>query len=379
MTNQAQHQRRGLFLILPGQCFPMRFVKPWRHWDFLLSEWAPNLLDDQHHQLKLVMMIQSLRSYAKELRTAGAKVIYHSLNNECSGDFPGQLERAVLEGSFSELAYFEIEDGFCVNAIADLAKSLGLNCNVVPSPMFLCSREVFADYLKNEPRPRMASFYKMQRKDLNLLLTSDGKPLGGKWSLDAENRKPLPKTLIPPAPGFPQPGKNTREVMALVKSRFAAAPGDADLFCYPATRYQAERWLTRFIDERLASFGDYEDALTTRSDTVYHSLISPLLNLGLLTPADVIRRVMRAHHRSPVPLNSLEGFVRQVIGWREFIRGVYHHFGVEQSSANFFGHRSELTDHWYDGSTGITPLDHVIRKTQRWGWAHHIERLMVVA
>ena len=379
MKNQAQPHPRGLFLILPGQCFPTRFIKPWLHCDFLLSEWAPNLLEDQHHQLKLVMMIRSLRSYAEELRNAGAKVIYHPLDDERSGDFPGQLEQARSRGSFSDLVHFEIEDVFCANAIADIAKTLGLNRKALPSPMFLCSREVFADYLEHEPRPRMASFYRRQRKDLGLLLTADEKPLGGKWSLDAENRKSLPKTLTPPAPGFSRPGKKTREVMALVKSRFAAAPGDAELFCYPATRRQAERWLTLFIGERLASFGDYEDALTTRSEVVYHSLISPLLNVGLLTPADVIHRVMRAHERSPVPLNSLEGFVRQVIGWREFIRGIYHHFGREQSSANFFGHRSELTGHWYEGSTGIAPLDHVIRKTQRWGWAHHIERLMVVA
>lgn len=379
MPPQAQTSARSLFLILPGQCFPIRFVKSWLHSDFLLSEWAPNLLDDRHHQLKLVMLIRSLRSYAEELRKAGAKVIYHSLEDERCGDFSDQVERACTGAARSELAHFEVEDRACASVVSDLAKAMGLNRTVLSSPMFLCSRESFADYLEQESRPRMASFYRQQRKNLNLLLTTDGKPLGGKWSLDAENRKALPKSLTPPTPGFSLPDNKTREVMALVKSRFAGAPGDTDDFCYPATRRQAERWLTDFIRERLASFGDYEDALTTRSDVVYHSLISPLLNMGLLTPADVIRRVMRSHQRSAVPLNSLEGFIRQVIGWREFIRGIYHHYGTEQSSANFFGHGSELTGHWYEGSTGIAPLDHVIRKTQRWGWAHHIERLMVVA
>lgn len=379
MSPSAEHPTRGLFLVLPGQCFPVRFVNPWLQCDFLLSEWAPNLIDDRHHQLKLVMLIRSLRSYADELRKVGAKVIYHSLEDERFGTFSDQVRHAAKNASFSELLHFEIEDRACAAVVSDLAKSMGLNQKALSSPMFLCSRDRFADYLQQESRPRMASFYRQQRRDLGLLLNADGKPLGGKWSLDAENRKALPKSLTPPAPRFSRPDKTTREVMTFVRSHFSVAPGDADDFCYPATRRQAERWLTEFIDDRLLSFGDYEDALTTRSDVVYHSLISPLLNVGLLTPADVIRRVMRAHQRSPVPLNSLEGFVRQVIGWREFIRGIYHHFGTEQSSANFFGHRSELTSHWYEGTTGIAPLDHVIRKTRRWGWAHHIERLMVVA
>tara|TARA_Y100000588_G_scaffold159088_1_gene172989 strand:+ start:593 stop:2116 length:1524 start_codon:yes stop_codon:yes gene_type:complete len=379
MTSSVERAGRRLFLVLPGQCFPMQFVKPWLHCDFLLSEWGPNLLEDQHHQLKLVMLIRSLRAYADELRKAGANVIYHSLEDERCGTFSDQLSRAVKTASCSELVYFEIEDRSCATVVSDLATSLSLRQKALSSPMFLCSRESFADYLKQERRPRMASFYREQRRELGLLLNQDGKPLGGKWSLDAENRKALPKSLVPPAPNFSRPDKTTRDVMMFVKSRFSAAPGDAGDFSYPATRRQAEQWLTEFMVERLELFGDYEDALTTRSEVVYHSLVSPLLNVGLLTPADVIRRVIRRHQQSAIPLNSLEGFIRQVIGWREFIRGIYHHFGKEQASANFFGHGSQLTDHWYEGTTGIAPLDYVIKKTQRWGWAHHIERLMVVA
>ena len=379
MRSSVQHRGRGLFLVLPGQCFPVRFVKPWLHCDFLLSEWAPNLLGDQHHQHKLVMLIRSLRAYADELRKAGARVIYHSLEDERCGSFSDQLRRAATDAAFSELVHFEIEDRPCATVVADLGNSMGLTQNPLPSPMFLCSRESFADYLKHESRPRMASFYRQQRTRLGLLLSEEGKPLGGKWSLDAENRKALPKSVVPPVPKFSRPDKTTREVIALVKSRFSAAPGDAGDFCYPATRRQAEQWLAGFMGERLTLFGDYEDALTTRSEVVYHSLISPLLNVGLLTPSEVIRRVMRCHQQRAVPLNSLEGFIRQVIGWREFIRGIYHHFGEAQASANFFGHGAHLTHDWYEGTTGIAPLDHVIKKTQRWGWAHHIERLMVVA
>ena len=237
--------------------------------------------------------------------------------------------------ALSELVHFEIEDRPCATVVADLVNSMGLTQNPLPSPMFLCSRESFADYLKHESRPRMASFYRQQRTRLGLLLSEEGKPLGGKWSLDAENRKALPKSVVPPVPKFSRPDKTTREVIALVKSRFSAAPGDAGDFCYPATRRQAEQWLAGFIGERLTLFGDYEDALTTRSEVVYHSLISPLLNVGLLTPSEVIRRVMRCHQQRAIPLNSLEGFIRQVIGWREFIRGIYHHFGEAQASANF--------------------------------------------
>ncbi len=174
------------------------------------------------------------------------------------------------------------------------------------------------------------------------------------------------------------PTAHVADVQRLVSNRFASHPGRADEFWLPTTRAQAHEWLQQFLEQRFASFGPYEDALTPRSDSLFHSVLSPLLNIGLLTPAEVLERAVEHARLNDIPLNSLEGFVRQIIGWREFIRGVYHNFSGEQGSRNFWGHQRELTRHWWDGSTGIPPLDDAIRAALRLGWTHHIPRLMVL-
>ena len=165
-------------------------------------------------------------------------------------------------------------------------------------------------------------------------------------------------------------------VVKIVKTEFGDHPGDADDFRWPTTRSEAEAWLEDFIEKRLAQFGPYEDAMTTRSATVFHSLLSPCLNLGLLTPDEVVQKAVE--HGGDAPLQSLEGFVRQVIGWREFVRGVYREYGERQEDSNFWAHERGLTSAWYEGTTGIVPLDDTIKTAQRFGWVHHIPRLMVL-
>ena len=374
----SRSSEKAIFLVLPGQCFSLQALKPWLACTFVLVERCYTTLHDRHHQLKLVMMLSALREYAKVLEAAGAQVVYEAFEDSPAESLVEQVKRVRVANQAAQLIHFEIEDRDAAREVAECAAELGLSVTELPSPMFLCSRTGFSEYLETDSKPRMANFYRRQRIQLGLLLSPDGKPLGGQWSLDAQNRRPLPKTVAPPEVEFFEPNEQTREVMQLVAERFSNCPGDAMDYRYPVNHQQAQRWLKRFIHERLSAFGDYEDALTTRSDVVFHSLLSPLINFGLLSPQEVIDQVLRFHKKNPVPLNSLEGFIRQLIGWREFVRGVYHHFGEHQESTNFFGHSAGLTDDWYVGTTGIAPLDHVIRKTRTWGWAHHIERLMVV-
>ena len=166
------------------------------------------------------------------------------------------------------------------------------------------------------------------------------------------------------------------DVISLVERVFPGHPGKASEFAWPTTRAQARAWLDDFVANRLEQFGPYEDAMTTRSRTLFHSVLSPCLNIGLLTPDEVVSRAME--HAERLPLQSLEGFIRQVIGWREFVRGIYREYGDEQERANFWSHERELTKAWYEGTTGIPPLDDAIRTAQRLGWTHHIPRLMVL-
>jgi deoxyribodipyrimidine photolyase-related protein len=331
---------------------------------------------ERHHQQKIVLFLAAMRAYADELRAAGYQVHYIELDTSDSRSYEDKLAAAVSDSGAQVLLHFEIEDQAMEQRIVEFASAANLERDELVSPMFTCTRDQFAEFAAGKSRLLMADFYKQQRRRLGILVDDDGEPAGGRWSFDADNRKKLPRGVTPPPMPDSNRGVHVDKVIALVAKAFPEHPGRAADFCWPTTRAEAEAWLDDFITHRLEQFGPYEDAMTTRSATVFHSLLSPLLNLGLLTPDYVIDRVLeRAESK---PLQSVEGFVRQVIGWREFVRGVYREFGEQQEQGNFWNHERELTGAWYDGSTGIPPLDDTIRTAQRLGWAHHIPRLMVL-
>jgi deoxyribodipyrimidine photolyase-related protein len=224
----------------------------------------------------------------------------------------------------------------------------------------------------------MGDFYKFQRRRLGILLTEQGEPQGGQWSYDDQNRKPLPKQIDIPKLTLPTATHHVQAVSALVEQRFPDHPGQSQHFWLPVTRVDALAWLHQFLAERFAHFGPYEDALSSQAPFVFHSVLSPLLNLGLLTAPEVVELALAysAHHA--VPLNSLEGFMRQIIGWREYIRGVYHAVPAQRQQ-NALHHTRTLSADWYHGTTGLVPVDQVIQRVQQRGWAHHIERLMVMS
>lgn len=240
------------------------------------------------------------------------------------------------------------------------------------------NRATFAEYVSRDSRLLMVNFYKEQRRRMRVMVDDDGNPTGDKWSFDEENRKKLPASVDVPDMGEAGSKAHTKDEIQLVAESFSDHAGDAHQFWWPTTQRQVLAWLNKFLNERLDLFGPYEDAMTTRSATVFHSVLSPVINLGLITPAEIIEKTMEFADRNDIKLSSLEGFIRQIIGWREFVRGNYQNFSEEQDRKNFWNHDRQLTDHWYDASTGVDPLDEAIRTATNLGWTHHIYRLMIL-
>ncbi|MFM8269319.1 MAG: cryptochrome/photolyase family protein [Pseudomonadota bacterium] len=370
---------KSAWLILGNQLFPNHLRKDSVPPLVFMAEDRGLCTHFKYHKHKIILFLASMRRYASELQELGSHVHYVKLSPENKDlSYEEKLDKFVAKEKVNQLICFEIEDKFMEVRIADFCRARKLHLEIKQSPMFLTSREQFGSYLKSTKKPFMKTFYESQRKRLQILTDSKGKPLGGKWSFDTENRKPLKNTQGIPPLSFPKSNSDLKSVQKLVDSFFSDHPGASENFWLPTSREEALNGLDQFIDERLPFFGDYEDAMTADSDFVYHSVLTPVLNLGLITPQDIIAKVTSKKVQNKIPLNSLEGFIRQIIGWREFIRGIYQNFSGTEDVKNFWNHKRNLSPAWYDGTTGLPPLDAAIKKTARLGYAHHIERLMVL-
>ncbi len=373
----------SLFVVLGNQLFPFEHVEPYRDCRFYMAEDVGLCTYVRHHKQKIALFLAAMRSYADHLRDLDCDVAYARLDDEPAGDDRSYEDRlgAWLQGEgagVERIVSWEIVDHFFAERIARFCEERSLEHVVLPSPMFLTPRDEMVGWLEQHSA-RMAEFYRWQRRRLGVLLDDDGEPTGGRWSFDEDNRERLPKSQAIPEPPSSNPTEHVEAVVPLVEARFADHPGELSLdgWWLPTTRRQALGWVRGFLEERFELFGPYEDALSTRGLALFHSVLTPALNLGLITPKEILDRALEHAEAHDIRINSLEGLVRQIIGWREFIRGIHLVHAEEQKEANFFGHERSLTDDWYAGTTGIVPLDDVIRKAQRYGWAHHIERLMI--
>lgn len=322
----------------------------------------------RYHSHKLVLTFSAMRHYAASL---GSRVVYRNLEQRTT------LEEALWaqrrEG-FREVHTFEPADEPFGDFLRGLCSECGLQLTLWRNPMYLTSKDEWDAYASPSERRLMADFYRSQRRRLGILVDGEGNPVGGRWSFDEDNRKSLPRGHRAPIVEMPTPDATTRQVIATVRQTFPDHVGDPEEFSLPVCHADAVVFLDRFLEERLDRFGDYEDAISSEQRTLYHSLLSPLLNIGLLTPEQVVEAALRRHASRPVPLNSLEGFLRQVVGWREFVRGIHRERRWVGASA---GSRLPGPE-WYRGATGLPPLDASIRRAVRYGWCHHIERLMVI-
>lgn len=321
----------------------------------------------KYHKHKLVLFLSAMRSHRDSLRESGVEVLYHELSDESFFDC---LNRVVDSRGVSSLVTYEVSDKWFRKEIVSFAKNVGLSLEFVRNPSFLTSKDEWLSWRSGREELVMANFYSWQRKRLDILVDG-GSPVGGKWSFDSENRKKLPDDFELPASPRAQRTKHTEDVVALVESRFSDHPGVAADFWLPTTPEDSLAWMDAFFSDRFMQFGDFQDALSSESPFLFHSVLSPMINCGLLLPGEVVDAAVN----SEAPLNAREGFVRQVIGWREFVRWVYE---TEELEENFFGHSRKLSSVWWSGDSGFGPLDVVVDKVLAFGYAHHIERLMVV-
>jgi deoxyribodipyrimidine photolyase-related protein len=318
------------------------------------------------HKQKLVLHRASMKAYAAELE--GVHYVEAvAANPSLEGCIPEQITKIHL---------CDPADHILMRRVRRFADKRRIALVVHQSPNFLSPPRFLETHIASRKKPFMAKFYEAQRKRLRVLVEDDDTPVGGKWSFDTDNRQKLPKGYrCPPAP-LAASNSFVTEAIAYVSRHFPAHPGSLDSFRWPVTRQDARLWLDRFFEERFAEFGIYEDAISTANAFIHHAAITPMLNIGLLDPRDVIERALAKG--GTVPMNSLEGFIRQVIGWREFMHGIYRHRGTEIRTRNFWNFQTPLPRSFYDGTTGIPPVDRVIRQLQEDGYCHHIERLMVL-
>ena len=313
---------------------------------------------ERHHKLKILLFLSSMRSYADKLKENKFKLNYSKIDStDFKKDYTKKLEKLLKMNKIKEVTSFEIEDKFFETKINNFLKKQNIQWNIIRSPMFLDSREDFKKYLSKTKKPFMAKFYKEKRERLNILLNKDGTPEGGKWSFDEDNRKKLPKNIL--IPKFPEikETKHTKSLKPIIEKLFSKHPGDTKKFWFATEYKDISKLLDFFIKDKLNLFGDYEDAVDQKNNILFHSALSPYLNLGLITPDIIIQKIMTYHHSKSVRLNSLEGYIRQIIGWREFMRGIYQNYSKEMESGNFFKHNRKMKDTFYDGSTGLDPLD----------------------
>jgi deoxyribodipyrimidine photolyase-related protein len=364
-------------IILGDQLFPLKFYRPHSDKTVFMAEDLGLCTHYKYHKHKIAFFLTSMRTYADELRDEGFKVHYEKFSEV---PFRERLQTFIQKNKITHITIGEIQDKFFESELLDFFKKEKLQVKVLETPMFLCSRQDFKNYLFYHSKPFMKTFYEGERKRLKILLDAKGKPLGGQWSYDTENRKKAPKTLTNKDLVKQTPSQHLSEVIKIVEKNFPDHPGELSNFWLPTDRKGALKSLKHFINHHISDFGSYQDAITPRAPFLYHSIISPAVNAGLLTPREVIDEVIKAMEKDPeIPLHSIEGFVRQVMGWREFVRGIYQNFSEQEERTNFFNHKRKLTKHWYEGTTGLPPVDDAIRKANEYGYCHHIERLMILS
>ncbi len=368
-----------LLIVLGNQLFPKDCLKKLKFSSVYMAEDYELCTYEKFHKHKIIMFLSAMRNYADELQKLGKDVYYEYIEKN---DLPyeARLLKYLQNKNISDVVIHEIEDKFFEKRLLETFQKNNISCDILPSPMFYCSRDDFKKYLGSKNKPFMKSFYEHMRRERKVLLTAKKTPLGDKYSFDSENRKKLPKKIELPSELSFDYGENEKEVILAVDNFFSEHPGDSDNFWLATTRKQALEVLDKFITTRLINFGPYQDAMSTRGDTLFHSVVSPYLNCGLLTPKEVVDKVCKRAGSSGVPefYSSIEGFVRQVLGWREFVRGIYQNYSDQQEKSNFFNHQRELKACWYTGETGILPLDLAIKKAVKTGYSHHIERLMIL-
>ena len=333
----------------------------------------------KHHQQKIVLILSAMRHFAAELRDAGWQVDYVSLDDaDNSGSFTGEVAGAVERHDPRAIHVVEAGEWRVQAMLEEWPDRFECEVEILPDDRFICGRREFADWAEGRPTLRMETFYREMRRKTGLLMTDGGEPVGGEWNYDKENRQPPKAAMDPPERPRFDPDETTAAVIALVRDRFGDHFGSLDSFGWPVTREQAEDAADAFFAQRLGKFGPYQDAMVAGEDDLFHSMLSTSLNLGLLDPLDLCGRAERALDNGDAPINSVEGFIRQILGWREYVRGFYWLFMPGLAQANAMGAHRPLPEFYWTGDTDMACLADCVRSTRDNAHAHHIQRLMVL-
>lgn len=343
----------------------------------LMMEVAEETTYVRHHKQKIAYILSAMRHHAAALAEAGWTVDYVRLDDpDNAGSFTGEIARAVQRHAPERIVVTEAGEWRVAAMIEGWETLFGIPVDIRADDRFLASHTEFDAWAEGRKELRMEFFYREMRRKTGLLMDG-GKPVGERWNFDKENRKPAKTDLFMPRPHAFEPDAVTREVLALVEARFADHPGSLDGFAYAVTAEDAEKQAAYFFAKALPQFGDYEDAMLTGERFLWHSILSPYINSGLLDPVDLCRRAEAEYRAGRAPLNSVEGYIRQIIGWREYMRGIYWREGPDYVNRNFLRHTRKLPGWYWTGDTDMHCLKEAIGQTLATAHAHHIQRLMV--
>ncbi len=344
----------------------------------LMMEVRGQSTDPPSHVQRTVLFLSAMRHHAEVLRSDGWRVEYVSLTQSANTHtLDGEIQRAVDRLRPKELCCIQPGSYSVLEEIESACAGAGVPLEIHEDPHFLCTVADFEKWASGRKQLILEYFYREMRRKLGVLVEPDGKPIGGQWNYDKDNRKRFKTAPDPPAiPRFP-PDETTAQVIEDVRRVLPDLPGSLEAFAWPVSREQALDALADFIEHRLPKFGDFQDAMWTGETTLYHSLLAPALNMKLLDPREVYQAALDAHESGAAPLNCVEGFVRQIIGWREFIRGVYWTQGPQYEASNALDQTGRLPGFYWDGETDMRCMGEALGSVLDSAYGHHIARLMV--
>ncbi len=343
----------------------------------LMMEVREEAASVQHHRKKLIFLFSAMRHFAQELRDEGYKVDYVKFDNpDNSGSFTDEIKRALDRYDIAKISVCEPSEYRVFEVVQGWEELLGVPVECLPDTRFLATKAQFAAWAGGRKQLRMEYFYRDMRRQTGLLMKGKD-PAGGKWNYDQDNRKPAKTDLFMPKPQRFAPDAITQDVIKMVGEQFEDRFGALEGFDYGVTRDDALAALKSFVQMSLPHFGDYQDAMLTDEPFLYHSLLSLYLNTGLLAPLEICEAVEAAYEAGDVPLNAAEGYIRQIIGWREYIRGIYWRFMPGYVDENKLGATRPLPEFYWTGETKMKCLSQAISQTIEHGYAHHIQRLMI--
>ena len=343
----------------------------------LMMEVAGEATYVRHHKQKIIFVLSAMRHFAGDLRAEGIRVDYVALDDaENTGTLTQEVERAVSRLKPKQIVATEPGEWRVLQEMRTWEKRTGIPVELRDDTRFFATRADFRRWAEGRRSLRMEFFYRDMRRRTGLLMNDD-EPIGGAWNFDSENRKSIPKTLAVPQRQPPVVDAITHDVTALVTAHFGDHFGDVGPLHFPVTRVGALAALDDFIVHGLPSFGDYQDAMKQGEPFLFHSLLSPCINVGLLSPREVCARAEAAYHAGDAPLNAVEGFIRQILGWREYVRGIYWLKMPDYAQTNHLNAQRALPRFFWTGQSGMACMDDAIGNTRRHAYAHHIQRLMI--